>query len=216
MYTENLVVESVTDSKDWYSISTEDGTGFGLEKKYGVKPKKGDKITLHTYGGSGIRGMDINGEKIYYKSDAQLEDERQEWLAENERKKQAAFKKNKPQMDKDYESLPQVFRERIDRFRENNDRFRIDYEVYEVFCCKQAVEIAEGCKTRENIEEFKKLDFKEQKKSVPNLDDGHSGNTFGCACALAVLYLESPEYVSKMHGSLSPLVGSKEFGDVKK
>jgi hypothetical protein len=61
---------------------------------------------------------------------------------------------------------------------------------------------------------FHGLDWEEQLKAVPTLSDGHSGNTFGCACMLARLQLECPERVYELHGSLSPLVGSKDFGDI--
>jgi hypothetical protein len=33
------------------------------------------------------------------------------------------------------------------------------------------------------------MEWDEQKKLVPGLDDGHSGNTFGMACRLAIAYL---------------------------
>jgi hypothetical protein len=46
------------------------------------------------------------------------------------------------------------------------------------------------------------------------LADGHSGNTVGCACLLARLYLTSPEDVARMHGALTPLVGCAEYGCV--
>lgn len=58
--------------------------------------------------------------------------------------------------------------------------------------------------------ETTQLSYEEQREVVPNLNDGHSGNTFGCACALAFAYLDCPENVPKMHGALSPLVGSDE------
>jgi hypothetical protein len=33
------------------------------------------------------------------------------------------------------------------------------------------------------------MTWDEQKSLVPGLDDGHSGNTFGVACRLAIFYL---------------------------
>jgi len=67
----------------------------------------------------------------------------------------------------------------------------------------------------EEVKSFWDADWDKQMKLVPTINDGHSGNTFGCACKLAVLYLESPELVARIHGSLSPLVGSEAFGDIK-
>ena len=204
-FKETRIITEVRESDDWYELS-QDGMCCGLKKKYGVKPKVGDKLTVHTKGSSfgTIRGMDLNGETIFWKTDEELESDRVEWLRKNEEDKQQKFKENVAEMDEKYNKLPDFFKKRIDRFRANNNRFRIDYESYEVFCCEQAVLIAEACKTK---------DWKEQLEQVEGLSDGHSGNTFGCSCILAYLYLDNPENVVKVHGALSPLVGSEEYGD---
>ena len=145
-------------------------------------------------------------------TDEQLKKERQEWLKNYEQEKQAEFAKNKAKMDVDYDSLPMIFQQRIDKFRKTNPRFRIDYERYELFCCKEAILIAEAIHTKEELENFIKLDFKEQKKIVPELSDGHSGNTFGMACRLAYWYLTEMDNVVKEHGALTPLVGCESYG----
>ena len=49
----------------------------------------------------------------------------------------------------------------------------------------EAVKIFEALKTPEAIEDFHEKSFEAQKSSVPALDEGHSGNTFGCATRLA-------------------------------
>jgi hypothetical protein len=79
-----------------------------------------------------------------------------------------------------------------------------------LFCCTEAVKIANACKTVENVDKF----YNGKSELVPDLNDAHSGNTFGCACLLAKLHLQSPELVYKVHGALSELVGSKDYGDV--
>ena len=60
---------------------------------------------------------------------------------------------------------------------------------YNRFCCEQGILIAESLKTKDKIIEFHKMDWDNQKKLVPGLDDGHSGNTFSSACKLAIAYL---------------------------
>ena len=50
---------------------------------------------------------------------------------------------------------------------------------YNLFAMEQAIVIAEALQTKEAIIEFKDKGWDEQKKLVPGLDDGHSGNTFG-------------------------------------
>lgn len=217
MEKQDYAIRKVNEYEDSYGIDTTESLCFIIYKKYGAIPKVGDNVTLHTRGWSFIRGIDLNGKKLFYKTDEELEQERQEWLRQDEERKQKEFAENKAQMDEQYNALPECFKKRIDRFRDNNPRFRIDYESYELFCCEQAIAIAKSCKTPEKIQMFAKTDdFKKQRKMVPDISDGHSGNTFGCAVKLAYLYLMEPENVSKIHGSLSPLVGSKDFGDVAK
>ena len=208
-------IKEITRSDDYYTISLENGSGFGLDVKYGYEPKVGDKIELCTFNGSQIRGVFANGEKVFYKSDEQIKQERAEWLANNEKEKQAKFIEQKSQLDKDYDALPSAFQARIDRFRKNNPRFRIDYESYEIFCCKEAIKIAKACKTPDGVEKFRHLDYDKQKE-MADIDDGHSGNTMGCALQLAYWYLKESISITiaRLHGSLSPLVGSRAFGDV--
>ena len=209
---ETETIKDVFECEDIFCISTNTGTGFNLEKRYvTIPPKAGDKVKLYCVHSSLVRGVELNDVILYYKSDRQLEQERQEWLDNNVIEKQDRFEKNKSQMDSDYESLPTVFKQRIDRFRKNNPDFRVDYEAYELFSCKEAVKIANACKTVKNIEKFKNG----ESSLVPNLDDGHSGNTFDCACYLARMYLESPDFVRTATGAMVHLVGSKDYGDME-
>ena len=93
--TKNLTITEITKDKNWFSISTKEGPGFGMEDKYDVTPKVGDKITLHCVHGSTIRGIDLNGVKVYYKSDEQLKQERKEWLANNEKENRQNLRSKK-------------------------------------------------------------------------------------------------------------------------
>ena len=128
-YKETNEITGVSESENYFEISHV-GMCCGLKKSYEVTPKVGDKLTVHTKGGvfGTIRGMDLNGTPIFWKTDEDLEKERQEWLDKNEADKQQKFKENVSEMDKQYNSLPKCFQERIDKFRANDDRFRIDYE----------------------------------------------------------------------------------------
>jgi hypothetical protein len=80
---EPVKITSISESDDWYDISASylsgGNIGFGLSKHYNVVPKVGDKIVLYSAGGCEIRGMDLNGKKIYYKSQKQMDDEHAEW-----------------------------------------------------------------------------------------------------------------------------------------
>lgn len=60
---------------------------------------------------------------------------------------------------------------------------------YNLFCCEQGILIADSLQSEEKIKEFHKSSWDEQKKMVSLLSDGHSGNTFGMSCRLAIAYL---------------------------
>ena len=51
-----------------------------------------------------------------------------------------------------------------------------------------------------------------QKAFIPDLNEGHSGNSFGMSCRLAYNYLQDEEMVFFEHGALTPLVGCAEYG----
>jgi hypothetical protein len=204
------------DGHNGYSLEY-DGGGCCLmdeDNPLKIEPKEGDSLIVRCVGFSHIRGMDLNGVKVFYNSDEKIEQRRIESRKKAQEKKEREFKENKSDMDARYEALPPIFKERLDKFRANNEDFRVDYESYELFCCEQALVIAKSCETKEKIQEFGDMDWKEQKELVPDLADGHSGNTFGCSLQLAYQYLNNPENIVKMNGALAPLVGSKEYGDV--
>ena len=211
---EEYTIKKVEKGKDGWTISTNHSTCFFLESKWGVKPKAKDNIILYTQGFSLIRGLDINGVNVFYKSDQQLDQEHQEFVDRMNKEKEERFKKEKNALDARFNALPEFFKDRIRRFRTNNPNFRVEFESYEMFCIEEAINIANVLKTKEEVQRFAKADWKEQKKMVPSVSDDHSGNTFGAACQLAYLYLDNPENVVICHGSLSTLVGSEAFGDI--
>jgi len=204
---ETIIKEVETDD-EYYTISTDSGT-FSLLRSYGAEPKEGDSIIIHTVNGSKVRGVDINGKRIFYKTDEDLESERKKWLDKEKERKEKEFEKNKEKMDKEFKNLPLCFQLRIRRFRRGNERFRIEFEPYELFVCNEAVKIAKHCETTAKVQEFGKLKPEEQFKVASR---EHSGNTFGITMSLAYWYLKNPEFVVKLHGALTPLVGCEEYG----
>jgi hypothetical protein len=179
-------------------------------------PKVGDMISFKRRDYNSTLGVKVNGEVLYERTihDLALEDEEQKLRFALDHIE--AFKKAKPALDAAYESLPSWFKMRINKFRGNNPKFRWEYESYEMFCCTQAVKIAEAFKgkPKDIFDVFVKAEWADQLKMVPGLEDGHSGNTFGAACQLAYHSLTKPENVTRMHGALAPLVGSEEYGCV--
>jgi len=211
------IITKVEEREDGFEVNC-NGLGFCLNKKFwnNFIPKVGDKINLYTIKGSCIRGIDLNGEKVFYKSDEQLEEERIEQHKKYQLEKEETFKKEKKHLDEIYDSLPDPFKKRIDIFRNNNEKFRVNYESYELFCCSEAVTIAKALKTPKAVKEFSESKDYDKHKLIPNLSDGHSGNTFGMATNLAYWYLKEPESIYKIAGALSPLVGSKEYEEKNK
>jgi len=215
-YKETNRIKEVLETDVCYEILFIDGSCYGLDKKYNIVPKIGDECTIHTvehlFGT--VRGFDLNGKKVFWNTDEEIENARLQYLKDSEEQRQKDFIEDKPVLDKQYSELPKCFQDRIDNFRKNNKDFRVKYEKYEMFCCTQAVEIAKACKTPKGVQKFKEMDWEKQLKKVPKLDDGHSGNTFGASCYLAYWYLEKPENVSIINGALSNLVGAKEYGEI--
>ncbi len=211
---EEGIIKKVDVADAGFTIGTNGASSFWLDKEWGATPKVGDTVKLYLVNGNTVRGVTLNGQTVFYKDDEWLEQERQDWLAKYAKEKQERFEVEKAELDADYLSLPDNFKQRIDRFRVNNPKFRVDYESYEMFCCKEALKIAAARGTPRKVKWFARASWEKQKKLIPDLSDQHSGNTFGAACHLAYIHLKRPEWVYVVHGALSPLVGSKEYGDI--
>jgi hypothetical protein len=212
---EETTVAKVEGGPGNWTLHLSEGFCFGgIPAKWNGTPKVGAKARFYGKGfGFPVRGLDLDGEEVYYKTADEQEAEHLKWVKDKEREDFDRFQRNKPEMDKRVAALPKVFRDRLQKFRANNADFRWKYEDYELFTCEEAVKIAAHCKTAEAVDTFSKAPWDEQKAVVSG---GHSGNTFGMACYLAKLSLAHPEGVVKLHGALAPLVGSEEYGCVPK
>lgn len=225
------IVARVIEGEDYYEILDNQSTGFGLNKKYGVVPKVGDFVRVYAQLGYTIRGiafatndgtltldeveaspLTVSWNVAFYNNYEQQEELDKIARKEADAKRKEDFEKNKSDLDAKYDALPDAYKARIDRLRRNNPNFREKYESYELFVCEQAIDIAAVLKSRKEIEDFHSLDFEEQQKIVPTLDGGHSGNTFGMACTLAMLSIERPDLIDKYHGALCGMVGCEDYG----
>jgi len=197
-----------------WSIGTKNNGFFLSRKQLGnaKPPKIGDMIYVYTHRGSMIRGVDLRDEALFYKTDAELEVEHEQWVEEREARERKRFEKNRRKLDRQFASLPDVFQRRVSWFRAWNPDFRWKEEAYELSCCVDAVKIAEAMKTPAGVQRFQKMSHAKQQEKVPDLYDGHSGNSFGMACHLAWMYLKDPLLVIAEHGALTPLVGCEAYG----
>lgn len=177
-------IEKVKEYDDGYEISHNNGWLLNIDKM-GFIPEEGD--TIRTYGrgiGYTVRGVAINGWVVRYltarETEEKWEQEREVQRKERREKAESERYRNNQRVA----ALPPILRDRIYHFRDENPDFWWDGEPYELFVYEQATLIAIVLGTVEAIEEWEKLDYNEQKRTVP-IDDGHSGYTFGSAVAFA-------------------------------
>lgn len=193
-------------SDGWFFITTDAGFSTGVK---GAEPKVGDTVWLYNGGFSfgGRHGWALNGNVIEWQTPWERFAERVKWLAAYDRRQREEFAQQKAALDTKYDALPTPLKLRIDRFRHESRTFRVDSEAYEMAAVGDAPKIARALAAQHGwtlddelsvtdadvstgrigaaVKAFYDLAYAEQKAMVPDLDDGHSGNTFGAAVQLA-------------------------------
>lgn len=209
---EDVTLKSVQKEKEGWSVVREDGWSFYVPET-GVVPAAGQVARFYGKGmGFKVRGLFLDGQKVFYRTEAEEEKAHQDWVAQERKRKQDAFVANKEDHDKRIAALPEVFQRRLKKFQDANPNFRWEFEDYELMVCEQAVLFANTFQTLDKLNEFNKASWEDQVKMCPGIDEGHSGNSFGCAVRLAYHYLTNKENVFLEHGALTPLVGCKAYG----
>ena len=194
-------------------FTCDDGWTFGVPKDSAVMPHVGDSARFYGRGiGYTVRGLFLNGAKVFYRTEQEQKREDAKSLRKFHEQKRLDFEKSRAKLDREFCTLPKEFKDRIAGFRAFRSDWRAEFEAYEMSVCVDAVNIATAMKTAAKVEAFGKLSWDEQKAAVPDLSDGHSGNSFGCAVRLAWLWLTDAALVAKEHGALCPLVGCKALG----
>ncbi|EKD67410.1 MAG: hypothetical protein ACD_48C00425G0002 [uncultured bacterium] len=135
-----------------------------------------------------------------------------------------------------YESLKALIQKRLDRFRKNSPQFELEYEGYEIHCCRMAMVIALYIKaqilkkieqehlnekelairitqeSKEAISAFMQLPDETQETIVYEMRNA-SGHSFATACRLAEYMLsENPERFVEAHAAMARLAGCKACG----
>jgi len=203
----------VTEHADGYSIE-HDGCGLCIPRVDGIAPKVGDTARFYSRGngiGFSVRGVFINGERVYYRTQAE-DDAHHAAAAEKVRQdRHDTFAAERGSRDARIAALPEPLRLRMQGFIEaGSDEWRAEFEPYELYVCEQAGVFAAALGTSDAVREFVKMDPPAQHERVPGMDDGHSGNTFGSACRLAVFVLDRPDDVPNVHAAMCPIVGCKD------
>jgi hypothetical protein len=190
------IIEKVKIISNGWEITFNDGWSLCVGKRDKLLPDPIVGEIAHLYGkGTGftVRGFTSNGIVYFYRTVKEQKEKDKQWLIDTGIKRKKEYEENIEKRNKIYDSLPQCFKNRLDRLTKESEFKKEeiwDWEPYEMFILQQAVVIADTLKDPEMISEFKNLDWDKQKSLVKDLDDGHSGNTFSCACVLAYWYLK--------------------------
>ena len=187
-----------------WEVSWDGGISCVLD--YDGEIEVGDTLTMYPGAQLGDRryGWAINGELVEWATPWERLVRELEWWAQRDRRNREDYERLKPEMDAAYEALPDELKDRIDRFRDADPNFRMNDERYEMAATGDAPKIAAALQpqiealeiSRDDDEEewldavakifdaFREQPWETSREMVPDLQEGHSGNTFGGAVAL--------------------------------
>lgn len=160
---------------------------------YGETPSIGDEILVDGVFGSPIRGFYFPDGAVI-KSAKTMELENKVWLSEYDDEKERNWTRNQRKWLEQVDELDKPFRNRMKRFFDkygSAHAFFIEDGGYELFCVSQANSLYRHWQKQYNIpaavwfDWFYGLSYDEQKREWDEMEDGHSGNTFGATVALA-------------------------------
>ena len=220
----DYTVQSCTKEDAGYAVNFTDGTCLLVRDVFAAAeaPKAGSVLRCFGRGfGYVVRGIGLidrrfAGEKrlvaLYRYETAEEEKENHaRSVADKTQKSIEEWETKKGETAAAIAALPDVFRQRFEFFM-RTPGWGPEFGPYEIFVMQEAVKMATRLGSADAIAEFVKKSAEEQKRIIPDLGEGHSGNTFGMACRLAHLYLKEPALVPKMHGALCALVGCETYG----
>jgi hypothetical protein len=156
-----------------------------LTKEYYFVPKIGDELEYQELKGV-VRGITINNQVIFYKSDEQLEKEHEEWCENHRKEKEQRFKANEGILNEKYEALPKTFKKIIDTFRKEVENFRIEHEEMEIFILMEAALVIMNCNSKREVR------FVNESTEFPKyLHPSHSNCSFSKVFSYALKYFSS-------------------------
>ncbi len=218
-----FALEAVEATDDFVELRFDGGlvTGYRRTESNAPEfvPEAGQMVRFYgrhagSLGGS-RRGLVIDGTVIQYRTEE--EDKAYHRLQRHKREveRQREFEENEEDLYARWDALPVPFRARLTYFVRHNPDFYWEFLPYELMVCEDAAKLALVASAHEDpsawIEQFYKLDYERQREQVPQLSDGHSGNSFGFVVRLAHVHARG-EMVELEHGALCPLVGCEAYG----
>src|SRR2546423_9526293 len=96
-YDEGIVVSDATPGEfiEWSETGERKMVaGTGWPKDVLVQAKKGDRLRIYGRFGDTVRGIDINGQMAFYRTVADRERQCQQYLRDEERRKEREYQKN--------------------------------------------------------------------------------------------------------------------------
>lgn len=207
---ENWIVSTVEKKENGCWVECTEGECFFVESKYlnGKEIKPGDVVTIYCICLSMIIGIDLNGERLFLKTEEQLEQERLERLAIAEQREKERFEKNKAHQDEIFSMLPKLLQHKLLMYRKFDVNFRYKQEDYEGGIMLAAWAVYKFCKSKEKITEFRNLDFEEQVKNVPEIEDVDSWNSYSFALVYATMLAEDAEHMDLNNPKHEDLIAS--------
>lgn len=198
-----------------FTLDLRDGGTLWVENDKGlIRPFPGWTARLYGKGfGFPVRGV-VVGDLVYrYETEDQYQASMTAAREEDDARKREEWKANLAENQARVDALPVVFRERFNGFIQARTDFGWQFGPYELMVCEQAAQLATALSDDPDaISKFQDLSNDEKLARFPNLDQGHSDNSFSAMVVLAITYLLNPKLVPKMHGVLCPLVGCEDYG----
>ncbi len=204
-------IEKVDFSDDYHAITFDGGWTLGISNSEldafralrDRDPQPGDEMI--SYGGFGytIKGIVIDGVVLRYLTRAQVEAERQEWLANYDREKVETYFKMKDIWQETVEGLHPILKARIRRFEKEKGAYEFwkesgGYELVALSGANAILNAAEFYHPGDTDRQIKFVDdwwhintakhnynYPLQKALIPEFGDDHSGNTAGAALYMA-------------------------------
>lgn len=164
-----------------------------------LEPEVGD--VLLTYGkgiGFDIQGMKLlkasgRAEVLWYRTAAQRVQHRCEYLARSEAKRLQEFLGSATETFAQMEKLPDDLRKQLVSKLDKDPSWAWEPMGlhYTLFAMREGVMLANKFSSIEDLESYYQASPEEQRTYVPELSDGHSGNTFGMAVSVAYSLIEA-------------------------
>ncbi|MFH1780580.1 MAG: hypothetical protein ABH841_01035, partial [Candidatus Nealsonbacteria bacterium] len=93
-------VAAVKEYKEGWEITRKDDWVFYVSKEHGVEPKIGQVARFYGGGiGRPVRGLDLNGQEVFYRTPEQEAELHAQWVREHEVRNKAEFEQNKAELD---------------------------------------------------------------------------------------------------------------------